>query len=39
LDAIHIATALNIRESNDVTICSFDNNMLKIAKEFGFETN
>jgi predicted nucleic acid-binding protein len=39
LDAIHIATALNIRENNDVTICSYDKNMLKIAKELGFETS
>jgi len=42
LDAIHIATALDISEKygrNEIRICSFDKNMLKIAKEFGFETN
>jgi len=42
LDAIHIATALDISEKygrNEVCICSFDKNMLKVAKELGFETN
>jgi len=42
LDAIHLATALNISEKyrrNEICICSFDNNMLKVAKELGFETN
>jgi len=42
LDAIHIATALDISEKyneNEICICSFDKNMLKVAKELGFETN
>jgi len=42
LDAIHLATALYFRESTreqNIILCSFDKNMLKIAKEFGFETN
>ena len=42
LDAIHIATALDISEKygrSEVCICSFDKNMLKVAKELGFETN
>jgi len=42
LDAIHIATALNMSERysiNEICICSFDKNMLAVAKEFGFETN
>jgi len=42
LDAIHIATALDISEKygrSEICICSFDKNMLKVAKEFGFETN
>jgi len=42
LDAIHIATALDISETygrNEICICSFDNNMLKVAKELGFATN
>jgi len=42
LDAIHIATALYFRENakgQDIILCSFDKNMLKVAKEFGFETN
>jgi len=41
LDAIHIATALYFRETareQNIIFCSFDKNMLKIAKEFGFET-
>ncbi|GBU25690.1 hypothetical protein R83H12_02345 [Fibrobacteria bacterium R8-3-H12] len=41
LDAIHIATALDISEKygrSEICICSFDKNMLKIAKELGFET-
>jgi len=39
LDAIHIATALDISEKygrSEVCICSFDKNMLRVAKEFGF---
>jgi len=38
LDAIHIATALDIRDSSDceVHICSFDKNMINLAKQFGF---
>jgi len=42
LDAIHIATALDISEKygrSEICICSFDRNMLKVAKEFGFETS
>jgi predicted nucleic acid-binding protein len=42
LDAIHLATALDISEKygrSEICICSFDKNMLKIAKELGFETN
>jgi len=42
LDAIHLATALDISEKygrNEICICSFDKNMLKVAKELGFETN
>jgi len=42
LDAIHIATALNISNNpykEPICICSFDQNMLKVAKELGFETN
>jgi len=42
LDAIHIATAIDISEKyskSEICICSFDKNMLRIAKEFGFETN
>jgi len=42
LDAIHVATALSFNENSrrePIRICSFDNNMLKIAKELGFETN
>ncbi len=42
LDAIHIATALSISEKynrNEICICSFDNSMLVVAKELGFETN
>ncbi|GBU25696.1 hypothetical protein R83H12_02351 [Fibrobacteria bacterium R8-3-H12] len=41
LDAIHIATALDISEKygrSEICICSFDKNMLKIARELGFET-
>jgi len=40
LDAIHIATALDISEKygrSEICICSFDKNMLKIAKELGFQ--
>jgi len=42
LDAIHLATALYFRENvkgQDIILCSFDRNMLKVAKELGFETN
>jgi predicted nucleic acid-binding protein len=42
LDAIHIATALYFRETareQNIILCSFDKNMLRIAKEFGFGTN
>jgi len=42
LDAIHLATALDISKKfhrSEIHICSFDKNMLKIAKEFGFETS
>ncbi|MCL2282865.1 MAG: hypothetical protein FWC26_06065 [Fibromonadales bacterium] len=42
LDAIHIATALDIGKKHSkskICICSFDKNMLTIAKELGFETN
>jgi len=41
-DAIHLATALNAQRNpnnKNICICSFDKNMIKIAKEFGFETN
>jgi len=38
LDAIHIATALDIRDSSnyEIHICSFDKNMIKLAEQFGF---
>jgi len=42
LDAIHLATALDISEKygrSEICICSFDKNMLRVAKELGFETN
>jgi hypothetical protein len=42
LDAIHLATALDISKKygrSEVCICSFDRNMLKVAKELGFEIN
>jgi predicted nucleic acid-binding protein len=42
LDAIHIATALNMSERygrSEICICSFDKNMLAVAKKLGFETN
>ena len=42
LDAIHLATALYFRENakeQNIIVCSFDKNILKLAKEFGFETN
>jgi predicted nucleic acid-binding protein len=42
LDAIHLATALYFKENakeQNIILCSFDKNMLKVAKEFGFETN
>jgi predicted nucleic acid-binding protein len=41
LDAIHIATALFFRQNckNEyIRICSFDKNMLAVAKELGFDT-
>jgi len=38
LDAIHIATALDIRDTSnyEIHICSFDTNMIKLAEQFGF---
>jgi predicted nucleic acid-binding protein len=41
LDAIHIATALDIRNKSkcEVRICTFDNNMIEITKQFGFDVN
>jgi predicted nucleic acid-binding protein len=41
LDAIHIATALEIRKIGDdaVTLYTFDTNMHELAERFGFETN
>jgi predicted nucleic acid-binding protein len=42
LDAIHIATALDISEKygrSEICICTYDKNMLKVAKELGFETS
>jgi predicted nucleic acid-binding protein len=42
LDAIHLATAMNARknpDSEDIIICSFDKNMLAVAKELGFKTH
>jgi len=38
LDAIHIATALNIRDSSnyEIHVCSFDKNIIKLAQQFGF---
>jgi hypothetical protein len=42
LDAIHLATALDIRTKNDnnnINLYTFDNNMFALAKEFGFITN
>jgi predicted nucleic acid-binding protein len=42
LDAIHIATALNIRNNpnnKNIHVCSFDNKMLMAAKKFGFKVN
>jgi predicted nucleic acid-binding protein len=41
-DAIHLATALNAKKNpnnKNIRICSFDKNMLKVAKELGFETS
>ncbi|GBU24887.1 hypothetical protein R83H12_01522 [Fibrobacteria bacterium R8-3-H12] len=41
LDAIHIATAAHFKYNSrgeTFLFCSFDKNMLKIAKELGFET-
>ncbi|MCL2259739.1 MAG: PIN domain-containing protein [Fibromonadales bacterium] len=42
LDAIHIATALYFKENSkeqNIIFCSFDKNMLAIAKELKFEVN
>ncbi|MCL2260270.1 MAG: PIN domain-containing protein [Fibromonadales bacterium] len=42
LDAIHIATVLDISKKhgkNEIQVCSFDKNMLAVAKELGFVTN
>jgi len=42
LDAIHLATAFYFKENvkgQDIILCSFDKNMLKTAKELGFDTN
>jgi predicted nucleic acid-binding protein len=42
LDAIHLATALNARknpDNEDIRICSFDKNMIAVAKQLGFETS
>jgi len=41
LDAIHIATALYFKKSSrqDIVLCSFDKNMLSIAKELNFKIN
>jgi len=41
LDAIHIATALFFKKNSrqDIVFCSFDKNMLAVAKELGFVTN
>jgi len=42
LDAIHLATAIDISQKygkNEICICSFDNNMLSVAKELGFGIN
>jgi len=39
---LHLATALNISEKhgkNEICVCSFDNNMLSVAKELGFGIN
>jgi predicted nucleic acid-binding protein len=38
LDAIHIATALNIRETRkeNLRVCSFDKAMIRLAQEFDF---
>ncbi|MDR2579365.1 MAG: type II toxin-antitoxin system VapC family toxin [Fibromonadaceae bacterium] len=41
LDAIHLATALNAQSNpnnKSICICSFDKNMLSIAKQLGFKT-
>ncbi|GHV10884.1 DNA-binding protein [Fibrobacterales bacterium] len=41
LDAIHIATALNIKSNpnnSDIRLCSFDKKMLATAGQFGIET-
>jgi predicted nucleic acid-binding protein len=42
LDAIHIATALKLREENkteSTSLYTFDSNMHALAEEFGFEVN
>jgi predicted nucleic acid-binding protein len=42
LDAIHIATALFFKQNSKnetIHVCSFDKNMLAVAKELGFSTN
>ena len=42
LDAIHLATALSARNNpnnKSICVCSFDKNMLAIAKQLGLETN
>jgi len=41
-DAIHLATALNAQrnpKNKNICICSFDKNMMRVAKELGFEIN
>jgi len=40
LDAIHLATALDVSEKhgkNEICICSFDKNMLRVARELGID--
>jgi len=42
LDAIHLATAIDVSEKygkSEICICSFDKNMLRVAKELGFDAN
>jgi hypothetical protein len=41
LDAIHIATALFFKQNSrneTIHVCSFDKNMLAVAKQLGFDT-